>query len=49
MDRNTAGTEAITLPADIAKQMLGSPAVDSAIARFIGDWHSAYGSSALLG
>ena len=49
LDCLLAGTEAITLPADIAEQMLGSPAVDSAIARFIGDWHSAYGSSALLG
>lgn len=42
LDCLLAGTEAITLPADIAEQMLGSPAVDSAIARFIGDWHSAY-------
>ena len=49
LDCLLAGTEAITLPADIAEQMIGSPAVDSAIARFIGDWHSAYGSSALLG
>ena len=49
LDCLLAGTEAITLPADIAEQMLGSPAVDSAIARFIGDWHSAYGSAALLG
>ena len=48
LDCLLAGTQAITLPADVAEQILTSPAVDSAIERFVSDWHQTYGTSSLL-
>ena len=48
LDCLLAGTQAITLPADVAEQILTSPAVDSAIERFVSDWHQTFGTSSLL-
>lgn len=42
-----AGCSALTIPVDIAEQMLTSPAVDAAITKFDQDWSGAFGSSAL--
>ena len=39
-----AGCEAITLPLDVAQQMLGTPAVESAIEKFEQDWKNAFGN-----
>ena len=39
-----AGCEAITLPLDVAQQMLGTPAVESAIEKFEQDWNNAFGT-----
>ena len=36
-----AGCESITLPLDVAQQMISSPAVDAAVAKFEHDWQSA--------
>ncbi len=36
------GVEAITLPADIARQMLSVPATDSAVDKFSQDWQSVF-------
>ncbi|NIY46345.1 fructose-6-phosphate aldolase [Cedecea colo] len=42
-----AGCEAITLPLDVAEQMLTTPAVTAAIATFEKDWQSAFGALTL--
>ncbi len=42
-----AGCQAITLPVDVADQMLGTPAVEAAVALFEKDWQGAFGSLAL--
>lgn len=47
LDCLRVGCEAITLPIDIAQQMLASPAVDSAIAKFEQDWQTAFGNLSL--
>ncbi len=44
LDCLLAGCEAITLPLDVAQQMLGTPAVESAIEKFEQDWKSAFGN-----
>ncbi|WP_139536811.1 transaldolase family protein [Klebsiella spallanzanii] len=47
LDCLLAGCECITLPADLAKNLLQNPAVDAAVAQFQNDWQSAYGSLAI--
>ena len=47
LDCLLAGCSALTIPVDIAEQMLTSPAVDAAITKFDQDWCGAFGSSAL--
>lgn len=44
LDCLLAGCEAITLPTDVAQQMLNTPAVESAIEKFEQDWKNAFGS-----
>jgi fructose-6-phosphate aldolase 2 len=44
LDCLLAGCEAITLPIDVAQQMLNTPAVESAIDKFEQDWPIAFGS-----
>ncbi|MGU3525666.1 fructose-6-phosphate aldolase [Enterobacteriaceae bacterium C23F] len=44
LDCLLAGCEAITLPLDVAQQMLGTPAVESAIDKFEQDWKNAFGN-----
>lgn len=44
LDCLLAGCEAITLPVDVAQQMLTSPAVASAIDKFEQDWQNAFGT-----
>ncbi len=41
------GCESITLPLDVAQQLLGSPAVDAAIEKFELDWQEAFGQLTL--
>ncbi|WP_313668261.1 fructose-6-phosphate aldolase [Atlantibacter sp.] len=47
LDCLLAGCEAITLPLDVAQQMLGTPAVESAIEKFEQDWKNAFGQLSL--
>lgn len=47
LDCMLAGCEAITLPVDIAEQMLLSPAVQSAVEKFEQDWQGAFGTNLL--
>ncbi|WP_285112450.1 fructose-6-phosphate aldolase [Leclercia adecarboxylata] len=44
LDCLLAGCEAITLPTDVAQQMLNTPAVESAIDKFEQDWNNAFGN-----
>ncbi len=44
LDCLLAGCEAITLPTDVAQQMLNTPAVESAIDKFEQDWKNTFGS-----
>ncbi|EHG7614088.1 fructose-6-phosphate aldolase [Citrobacter sedlakii] len=44
LDCLLAGCEAITLPLDVAQQMLDTPAVQSAIEKFEQDWKNAFGN-----
>lgn len=44
LDCLLAGCQAITLPLDVARQMLAAPAVDAAIEKFEQDWSGAFGS-----
>ena len=44
LDCLLAGCEAITLPLDVAQQMLGTPAVESAREKFEQDWNNAFGT-----
>ncbi|URN99185.1 fructose-6-phosphate aldolase [Leclercia adecarboxylata] len=44
LDCLLAGCEAITLPTDVAQQLLNTPAVESAIDKFEQDWKNAFGS-----
>lgn len=43
LDCLLAGCEAITLPLDVAQQMLNTPAVESAIEKFEQDWNNTFG------
>lgn len=47
LDCLLAGCEAITLPLDIAQQMLTAPAVEAAIEKFEQDWQGAFGNLSL--
>lgn len=47
LDCLLAGCESITLPLDVAQQMISSPAVDAAVAKFEHDWQSAFGRTSL--
>ena len=44
LDCLLAGCEAITLPTDVAQQMLNTPAVESAIDKFEQEWKNTFGS-----
>ncbi|SCC67684.1 fructose-6-phosphate aldolase [Kosakonia oryziphila] len=44
LDCLLAGCEAITLPLDVAQQILNTPAVESAIEKFEQDWKTAFGN-----
>lgn len=43
LDCLLAGCEAITLPVDIAEQMVSTPAVSAAVSAFEQDWQNAFG------
>lgn len=47
LDCLLTGCQAITLPLDVAQQMLGTPAVESAIEKFEHDWQNAFGTLTL--
>ena len=47
LDCLLAGCESITLPLDVAQQMLNTPAVESAIEKFEHDWNAAFGTTHL--
>ncbi|MCX9069531.1 fructose-6-phosphate aldolase [Citrobacter portucalensis] len=47
LDCLLAGCESITLPLDVAQQMISSPAVDVAVAKFEHDWQSAFGRTSI--
>ncbi|AEX51948.1 fructose-6-phosphate aldolase [Rahnella aquatilis] len=42
-----AGCQSITLPVDVAEQLLNTPAVNAAIEKFDTDWRQAFGTSSL--
>ena len=44
LDCLLAGCEAITLPLDVAQQLLGTPAVEAAVDKFEQDWKAAFGN-----
>ncbi|ECJ2443866.1 fructose-6-phosphate aldolase [Salmonella enterica subsp. diarizonae] len=44
LDCLLAGCQAITLPLDVAQQMLNTPAVESSIEKFEQDWKNAFGN-----
>lgn len=43
LDCLLAGCESITLPLDVAQQLISYPAVDAAVAKFEHDWQGAFG------
>lgn len=43
----TGGCETITLPLDVAQQMISYPAVDAAVAKFEQDWLGAFGRTSI--
>ncbi|KMK10634.1 fructose-6-phosphate aldolase [Pluralibacter gergoviae] len=47
MDCLLAGCQAITLPLDVAQQMIASPAVDAAVEKFAVEWEGAFGRRGL--
>ena len=47
LDCLLAGCESITLPLDVAQQMISSPAVDAVVAKFEHDWQSAFGRTSI--
>lgn len=47
LDCLLAGCESITLPLDVAQQMISSPAVDAAVAKFEHDWQSTFGRTSI--
>ncbi|KOR00402.1 fructose-6-phosphate aldolase [Pluralibacter gergoviae] len=47
LDCLLAGCQAITLPLDVAQQMIASPAVDAAVEKFAVEWEGAFGRRGL--
>jgi len=47
MDCLLAGCQSITLPVDVAEQLLNTPAVQSAVEKFDADWRQAFGTTTL--
>ncbi|MDR9890549.1 fructose-6-phosphate aldolase [Pseudenterobacter timonensis] len=47
LDCLLAGCESITLPLDVAQQMISYPAVDAAVAKFEQDWMGAFGRTSI--
>ncbi|EMH4162012.1 fructose-6-phosphate aldolase [Pluralibacter gergoviae] len=47
LDCLLAGCQAITLPVDVAEQMIASPAVDAAVDKFEQQWLGAFGHASL--
>lgn len=47
LDCLLAGCESITLPLDVAQQMISYPAVDAAVAKFEQDWMGAFGRKSI--
>ncbi|HBC8592264.1 TPA: fructose-6-phosphate aldolase [Citrobacter koseri] len=47
LDCLLAGCESITLPLDVAQQLISYPAVDAAVAKFEYDWQGAFGRTSL--
>lgn len=47
MDCLLAGCQSITLPVDVAEQLLSAPAVQAAVDKFEQEWRSAFGHSSL--
>ncbi|MBJ9641673.1 fructose-6-phosphate aldolase [Citrobacter sp. FDAARGOS_156] len=47
LDCLLVGCESITLPLDVAQQMISYPAVDAAVAKFEHDWQSAFGRTSI--
>lgn len=47
LDCLLAGCESITLPLDVAQQLISYPAVDAAVAKFEQDWQGAFGRTSL--
>lgn len=47
LDCLLAGCEAITLPLDVARQMIAAPAVEAAVVKFEQDWLNAFGRTTL--
>ena len=43
LDCLLAGCQSITLPLDVAEQLLNVPAVDAALVKFDQDWQRAFG------
>lgn len=47
LDCLLVGCESITLPLDVAQQLISSPAVDAAVKKFEHDWQGAFGRTSL--
>ena len=47
LDCLLAGCESITLPLDVAQQMISYPAVDAAVAKFEQEWQGAFGRASI--
>ncbi|MCU9611629.1 hypothetical protein OEK97_27230, partial [Escherichia coli] len=47
LDCLLAGCESITLPLDVAQQMISYPAVEAAVAKFEQDWLGAFGRTSI--
>jgi fructose-6-phosphate aldolase 1 len=47
MDCLLAGCQSITLPVDVAEQLLDTPAVQAAVEKFDADWRQAFGTSSI--
>ncbi|QMI04667.1 fructose-6-phosphate aldolase [Citrobacter sp. RHB25-C09] len=47
LDCLLAGCESITLPLDVAQQLISYPAVDAAVAKFEHDWQNAFGRTSI--
>ncbi|MBU9847347.1 fructose-6-phosphate aldolase [Rahnella ecdela] len=47
MDCLLAGCQSITLPVDVAEQLLDTPAVQAAVEKFDADWRQAFGTTSI--